>query len=188
MTHRFIIGLLALLLFSAAQAETFSYRHLDIVKSSAEYDFGEGTTLDADFFEIACSLPINKTFFATGDYAEGDIENTIDLEGWVIGLGAHFPLNKTTDFTIVLDHSELEARNGSQSATSDGESLELGFRTNLNQQLELFAYYWADLDDSDDSVEIGGLVKLSSTVAIGLSYDKGDDYDATSIGLRVYFD
>ena len=39
MSYRIVVIMLALLFFGSAQADTFSYRYLDIVKSSAEYDF-----------------------------------------------------------------------------------------------------------------------------------------------------
>jgi len=188
MTYRFIVGLLTLLFFSTAHAENFSYRYLDIVKQDAELDLGGGLNADGDLFGIAGSLPVNDTVFLQGLYAEGDVENVIDIEGWEISIGAHFPLNETTDIVIDLTHSETELSFGGFSETADGESLQLGFRTKLDQKLEVFANYWADLADSSTAISIGGLVKLTPTVALGLGYDNGDDYEVTTIALRMYLD
>ena len=188
MNHRFIVGLLALLLFSSAHAENLSYRYLDIFKQDADLDLGGGTTANGDLVGITLSFPINNTIFVQGAYAEGDVESVIDITGLEVSIGAHFPLNATTDLVAHLTHSETEIRYNGDSETTDGESLEVGFRSQFDSKLELFASYWADLDDSDTSVEIGGLVKLTPSVALGLSYENGNDYDVTTIDLRVYLD
>lgn len=188
MSYRLIVILLTLLISSGSQAGGFSYRYLDIIKQDAELDFGGGITADGDLFGVEGSFPVNDSIFLSASYGEGDIENVIDIEGWEISIGAHYPLNKTTDIVANIIHSETELSAGPLSDTNDGESLEIGFRTELDPKLEVFASYWADLDDSDTSIAIGGLVKLTPTVALGLGYDNGDDYDVTTIALRMYFD
>jgi hypothetical protein len=188
MPYRFIVALLSLLFFSNAQAGNLSYQYLDIIKQDAELDLGGGLTLDGDLLGVAASYPINDTVFVAGSYAEGDVENIVDFEGWSISIGGHFPLNASTDLVADFAHSETKLSGGGISDTVDGESLEVGFRSKIDPKLEVFASYWADLDDSDSSIEFGGLVNITPTVALGLGFENGDDYDVTTIGLRVYFD
>ncbi|MBL1274891.1 MAG: hypothetical protein COB30_002275 [Ectothiorhodospiraceae bacterium] len=193
MYYRIIPALLLLLIFSTAQADTFSYHYLGVFKDDGDIDIGRGQTVDVDLIGITGSIPINKTVFATASYADGDIEDSVDIEAWSIGLGAHFPLNHTTDFVVGISHSEATLSNGSQSFTADGEDISLGLRAQVNPQLEVFAYYSIEISSSEgeednNSIGFGGLINISPTVALGFGLEKSDDFDSTTINLRVYFD
>jgi outer membrane protein with beta-barrel domain len=87
----------ALCLPIASEAQSFSYRSVDVAfLPSAKVD-GAGINESGNGFLIRGSLNVVQNFFALTEFQDLNLDNSVDTSRIAIGGGGHWPINKQID-------------------------------------------------------------------------------------------
>jgi len=98
-TTNAVLAVAALLaLPTAASADNFSYRYVDVARfPNAEIDVGNND-IDGDGLQLRASMPVHQNFFALFEYQDLDLDFGIDATRFLIGGGGHWRINDNLDF------------------------------------------------------------------------------------------
>jgi hypothetical protein len=96
------LAALALMLPMAGHAAEFGYSFVDLaIIPEAEIESGD-FDVDGDGFQLRGSLAVAQNYFALVEIEDiefdADNGNDVDFTRWLVGAGAHWPINQTLDF------------------------------------------------------------------------------------------
>lgn len=159
--------------------------------------------VDADGWYAGGSFLVLPNVFVFGSYSDtssedftgplGAVTFNIDATSYNAGLGLRAPVTDFMDINVgaawVHAESDTNASTGGSSSTSDdGYSISAGVRSLLGKALEVNAgYNYVDLDDSQGSFDVGGLVHITSLISVSAAYRFGEDANAWTAGARLNF-
>ena len=183
----------ALMLSSAtALADGPSYSYIQAGYQEVDIDAGGGIEADGDGFSVGGSVAIGDSWYVFAGYSNADLESVIDLTVFTIGGGWHTAMAPNTDFYAQLGFADGEIDvSGFGSADDSGYAAEVGIRSMLNENLELYGNIGqVDFDDLGDGTSFGaGLwYTVSGNLALGLAAEFDDDVTAYGVGIRLFFD
>jgi hypothetical protein len=95
------LAALAMALPLSGHAANFGYSFVDVAiipEAESDTSFGD---IDGDGFQLRGSMTVHQNFFALVEITdlEFDANNfNVDLTRWMIGGGAHWPINQSLDF------------------------------------------------------------------------------------------
>jgi hypothetical protein len=82
----------------AGHAADFGYSFVDLaIIPEAEIESGN-FDVDGDGFQLRGSLAVAQNFFALVEIEDIEFDNDVDFTRWIVGGGAHWPINQTLDF------------------------------------------------------------------------------------------
>ena len=191
-----VLNALAVLAISAplsAQAANLGYSFVDFaIIPEAEVE-GDGFDVDGDGFQLRGSLAVTQNFFAIVEIADLEFEDNIDFTRWLIGAGAHWPINQTLDFV---------ARGGLQRYDVDfgrfGDDDDLGFflgarvRAQIVQNVEVeggVEMTTAEVEGYEDEITLvgEGRYHFNNQFSVGGLLNLGDDSSQIGIYGRFNF-
>lgn len=187
-------ALMGILMLSgaAALADDLSYSRIQATYQEVDLDAGGGVDVDGDGFGVGGSFAIGDSWYAFANYATADFDSVVDLTILTIGAGWHTAISEKTDFYAELGFADGEIDvSGFGSEDDSGYSVEIGIRSMVNENLELFGSVGqVDFDDFGDGTALGaGLwYTVSGNFALGLGADFEDDVTSYGLGARLYFD
>jgi hypothetical protein len=83
---------------SAGHAANFGYSFVDFaIVPEAEIESGN-FDVDGDGFQLRGSLAVAQNFLALVEIEDLEFDNNVDFTRWIIGAGAHWPINQSLDF------------------------------------------------------------------------------------------
>jgi opacity protein-like surface antigen len=179
----YAVILLSLSSMAAAQQDGFSYSYLTASYSRADYnDFNA----DGDGFGIGASVAINEQFHLFGGYAGQDLNDTLDADGWHVGVGFNTPISNVMDVVLRASYVSYDIGN----YNDDGFGLGAGVRVAASDQIELnLGLSYVDTDSGNNTaLDAGFLFNITDAVAVGVSGSWDDDVDIWSLNGRLYFD
>ncbi len=94
------LAAMALLMPLSSNAANFGYSFVDFaIIPEAETDSGDFDA-DGDGFQLRGSLTVHQNYFALVEIASLEFDDGIDVDfqRWLIGAGAHWPINQSLDF------------------------------------------------------------------------------------------
>ena len=186
-----LIGVL-MLSGAAAMADDISYSRIQATYQEVDLDAGGGVDVDGDGFGVGGSIAFSDNWYGFVNYSTADLESVVDLTILTIGGGWHTAISTNTDFYAELGFADGEIEvSGFGSEDDSGYSVEVGIRTMMNENLELYGNIGqVDFDDFGDGTSIGaGLwYTVSGNLALGLGADFEDDVSTYGFGVRLYFD
>jgi hypothetical protein len=92
------LAALALMLPIAGHAANFGYSFVDLaIVPEVEIESGD-FDVDGDGFQLRGSLAVAQNFFALVEIEDIEFDNDVDFTRWIVGAGAHWPINQTLDF------------------------------------------------------------------------------------------
>ncbi len=178
---------LAAMLPVMAQAEGLDYTYVEAGFVTADFDTG-GFDVDGDGFGINGSFAINEDYFLFAEYSSLGFDFSVDLNQLAVGGGGHFELTPMIDFVGKIAYLDAEVDSGFGSASEDGFGIGVGLRGKFEDTFEWEAgLNYADLGDSDTSLELAGRYYFTETVAGGVGLSVDDDVTAYSLGVRMEF-
>lgn len=182
---RSLLAISILLLSSLAfgQAGGFSYSYLEASYSRADYDGFGG---DADGFGIGASVAISDQFHLFGGYSGAELDNSVDADGWNVGVGFNTPISPNMDAVIRASYVSVEVG----PFDDDGFAIGAGVRVAASDAIELdLGLSYVDTDSGNDtSVGAGFLFNLNDSFAVGVSGSWDDDVSVWSLNGRLYFE
>lgn len=169
----------------AVSAASPSYNYVDVGYVSADLD--NGPSLDG--YGLEGSFAINENFHVVAGYAEVS-KSPFTLTTGSVSLGYNYAMTSTTD--LVARAGWVNGRvkvSGFGSESDNGWGAQAGVRSMLSEQFELngFVNYVDIFDDSDTSLEVGGVYHFTEVVGLGASVDFADDVTTWFVGLRLSF-
>jgi hypothetical protein len=187
MSSKIVVSLAVALALAplAVSAASPSYNYVDIGYASVDLD--DGPSLDG--YGLDASIALNDNFHLVAGYAEVS-KSPVTLTTGTVGLGYNYAMTGTTDLVarVAWVNARLKA-SGLGSASDDGWSAQAGARSMLTEQFELngFINYVDVFDDSETSLEFGGVYHFTEVVGLGASVDFADDATSWFVGLRLSF-
>lgn len=183
----------ALMLSSAAaMADGVSYSYIQASYEEVDIDFGGGIDADGDGFGFGGSAAIGENWFVFAGYSTADFESVVDISTLVIGGGWHTAISNNTDFFASVGFADGEIDvSGFGSEDDSGVALEVGLRSMINPNLELYGSIGqVDFDEFGDgtAVSAGLWYTASGNLALGLGASFDDDVTSYGVGIRLYFD
>jgi hypothetical protein len=94
------LAAMALLMPLSSNAANFGYSFVDFaIIPEAETDSGDFDA-DGDGFQLRGSLTVHQNYFALVEIESLEFDDGIDVDfqRWLIGAGAHWPINQSLDF------------------------------------------------------------------------------------------
>lgn len=182
-----VLSLFALTgLSCAVGAQNLSYTFLELSAGSIETDLGP-VAAEADSITAAGSLAISENVFLVAGYTNADYDVDFERTALGVGLGLRHSFSNRSDLygQILLGNLEEQSLRGDRD--DDGYTAEIGIRSALGQQLEIFAgLAQADyFDDVEMSYGFGARAYVTNNASLGVSYAKGEDASSVDFGLRV---
>ena len=188
---RYAIAGLLMLSGALAMADGLSYDRVQASFEEIDIDVGGGFEVDGDGFSLGGSMAVGDNWYILGEYTTADFDLGVDYDELSLGGGYHHGLSDRTDFIAELTYENAEADSGAVSVDDSGLGLAVGLRSMVNPKLELEGKLsYVDLDDSGDDTSIGfrAWYAVSSSFAVGVGAEFGDDVSGYGIGARWYFD
>ena len=173
----------------AAQATDVSYDFLELRFVETEIDTNGGD-LDGDGFLIGGSYNFNENWYVIGSFSQQDFDRDVDLDALELGAGYVFPIDPNFDLFASLSYLDysVDLPPGFADADEDGFRIQGGIRSRFNEQFEGRAILnYADLDDSDTFIQLGGDFYFTDEFAAGITIDLGGDVDTITFGGRWFF-
>lgn len=160
-------------------------------KSLLSYTWIEANYLWSDFdaiddsldgWEARASWEIPLGIFLQGSYSQ--LSGDADVDTWRFGVGWHLPIGQKFDVYGILSATGQDIEDENE----DGIAAEVGGRFLLGEKIELNGrVLWADLDDSNSGVGVGGRFYFTPALSAGLNVDFEEDREAYAAGLRFQF-
>ncbi|HVF17854.1 MAG TPA: hypothetical protein VNA21_13120 [Steroidobacteraceae bacterium] len=92
------LAALALMLPIGGHAADFGYSFVDLaIIPEAEIESGN-FDVDGDGFQLRGSLAVAQNFFALVEIESIEFDDDVDFTRWIVGAGAHWPINQRLDF------------------------------------------------------------------------------------------
>ena len=180
------LALIAGTSFSALQASDVKYSYIEgRFILDAEVD---GSSSDGDGFNFGGSYRFKEDIYGCGSVDLVDFDNDVDVQLIEIGAGYIHPINTQWDsnFTFSLLHSDVDFPGGSEDDT--GFAISGGARGMVTPEIEARAKLtYADIEDSDTFITLGGDYFFKSNLAVGVEADLAGDFETLSIGVRYFF-
>lgn len=188
MNNKWLMAATAILTVSPpVQAQNdISYTYIEADALYFDFDGGE----EELGFGAQGSAALGNRFYLFGEYANVE-PDSVELQSFTGGLGAHFPLAPQTDLILEGAYERAEAEFGPFESNLDGFSAAGGVRSALTSGFELTVKAgYADFEDGVDTVfgRASGLFKLTPTFGIDTLFEIDDDGDIIlGAGVRASF-
>lgn len=132
-----LIAAVGLALPMAVQADSFSYRYIDLAHfPMAEIDGGP-VDVDGDGLQIRGSLPITGNAFALAELQDLDLDNGVDATRLMVGAGGHWRLINGMDLIARGGLVQLEVDAGNFDDDDTGLFIGARLRTNIAPKIEV---------------------------------------------------
>lgn len=181
-------------LFLAAfniQAADFSYNNASISYANVDIELLPGFSVDGDGFDAEGNFEINKNIFIPVRYQSIGLDFSIDTTMYLVGIGAHMPINNTTDFFGTAQFGNYEMEVGGSSFDDDILALTAGVRASLANNMEAMLYVTSVSfdDDFEDQSGLGGKLNfyVNKTTSIIARAEFLSDIDTMSFGVQFDF-
>jgi hypothetical protein len=151
----------------------------------ANYLWTDSDTLDetVDGVEVTGSLELPLNLFAqlTASRQSGDV----DLDQYRLGIGYHLSIGSRIDAYGILSAAHAETDGSDDDFDDDGIAGEVGVRMLLTPRIEVNgSAEWADVDESDYGVGVGGRFYLIDMLSLGARAEFLDSGDSYTVGVR----
>lgn len=185
------VSLSLLALSSTVLAEKFSYDYVDVGYTHSDV---KTSTSDLNYngYIVKGVKQINDNTHVFGEYLDIERSDNIGLTFKTIGVGAHHPLNVSTDLVLDVYRTKWD----SITSTSNGNfnSGEVKLRHNFSDDLELSVNYEKhNTTTGYDGFSVGAVQKISNDLLIVFDYaslnrsDSTVDWDMTTLSFRHYY-
>jgi len=142
----------------------------------------DGSRSELDGFGLSASAELNQEFYAFGQYASLDDEDT-DADRTALGAAYKMPLNATTDLNFGAGLVSYDFGN----SDDEGLLLTAGVRSMLDKNIEVGASAtYEDTFDFDMLFSAYGAWHFNNQLSAGLALTTGE-IDTTAIYVRVAF-
>jgi len=176
-----------LLLPVAAMADIHAESFLQLGSSNMNF---EDSDIDLEGYQIKGAIALSDNTYFSYKRSATDTRG-VDLEIKDIGLGYQSALSPTAAVYIQLDKSyyDLDSDFRMFDYSDTGYRASIGVRKSLSDSLEVSAgYQYLDIGAQvSDIFVLGASYSLSSKLSLYADYEREQDYDQLSLGVRLHF-
>jgi hypothetical protein len=177
-----------------AAAQELNYSFVDVAYVDIDAD-GEGAT----GFSIALSGAVHENVFLFASYGSltSDDEyqvsvtetDEIDITLRSFGIGFNLPVNKTTDFVVMVAKEKQKFELGQFGGSVSGEAASAGLRSMVAPKVELNALIVHSRfeDESDTGYSFGARYYLTPKFSLGAAMATVDDVDQLNFSFRLHY-
>lgn len=187
MTKMSLVALVATISAPALAENKLSYSFVEAQYIDTEID---DFNVDGDGLGLVGSVALGEHFFIGAGYADLDYDRGIDSQQRSVFVGAHTPINSSTDLVGSIGYTDVNLDSRFGSADVDGYTLGLGVRSMVLEDLELNAgVKYVDLDEDGDntSFSLGGRYYVADNLSLGASAQFDSDVTTWVGSLRFNF-
>lgn len=180
--------LIILLALTANASAEFDYNFFEFTYADIEFD---DINVDGDALGIGGSYELNEDIYVFGAYQDADLDFSVDVTSFGIGVGYHTPLSGVVDLVANVSYQWVEVDvPGFGDEDEDGFGLGVGVRFAATSEVELNAGIgYVDLGDGGDdtTLSVGALYNFTDAFTAGIGGNFGDDVSSIALIGRLYF-
>jgi opacity protein-like surface antigen len=175
----------------AASADVGAESFLQLGSSHRNFEDGDnGRGIDLEGYHVKGNLALSDNTYVSYQRSVTDIGG-VELEIKDLGLGYQSALSASAAVFIQLDKSYYSIDSDSRrfDLNDTGYRASIGVRKLMTDSLEVNAsYQYADIGEQlSDIFAVGAIYSFSSKMALYANYEREQDYDHLSVGVRLTF-